>query len=71
MAKRINKDVKESRALKEHRHDKSWVILTAEKGVAMVVFDKQDYINKVKNLLEQWGTYRTLTTYHTHKKRTN
>ena len=36
----------EARALKKLRNDRSQVKLTMEKDVAMVVLDKQDYINK-------------------------
>ena len=45
----------EFKALRELRRDESWVLLTADKGVAMFIFNKQDYINKVENLLEQTG----------------
>ena len=33
--------------------DKDRLVLTADKGVAMVVMDRQDYINKSNNLLAQ------------------
>ena len=35
------------------------IVLTADKGVAMVIMDRQDYINKAKNLLNQ-NTYRSI-----------
>ena len=38
-------------SLHQLRKDKDRVILTADKGVAMVVLDKEDYINKAKELL--------------------
>ena len=41
------------KALKELREDKFRVILTADKGVAMAVLDKQDYSNKSQDLLVQ------------------
>ena len=37
------------------------VILTAYKGVEMVVLDNQDYINKAKDILSQKDTYRPST----------
>ena len=46
--------------LKELKHDKSRVILTANKGVTMLVLDKQDYFNKAQDLLGQRDIYRTL-----------
>ena len=35
----------------------------------MAVINKQDYINKVENLIEQRDTYRTLTTQPTRKQK--
>ena len=35
------------------------MVLTADKGVAMVVLDKEDYIQKVGNFLEQ-SAYKTI-----------
>ena len=35
----------------------------------MVVLNKQGYINKAENLLEQWDTYQTLSTYPTKKQK--
>ena len=35
------------------------MVLTADKGVAMVVLDKEDYIQKAGNLLEQ-SVYKTI-----------
>ena len=46
-----NLDKEERTALHQLRKDKDRVILTADKGVAMVVLDKEDYINKAKELL--------------------
>ena len=40
------------------RIDRNRIILTADKGVAMVVMDRKDYIEKETNLLEQ-PAYRT------------
>ena len=46
-----NLDKEERTALHQLRKGKDRVILTADKGVAMVVLDKEDYINKAKELL--------------------
>ena len=35
------------------------IVLTADKGVTMVIMDRQDYINKANNLLSQ-NTYRSI-----------
>ena len=43
----------ECRALTELKQDSSRVLLTADKGVAMVVMDQQDYTKKTQALLHQ------------------
>ena len=45
----LNKE--ERIALSQLRKDKDRVILTVDKGVAMVVLDKEDYNNKARDLL--------------------
>ena len=47
----LNKE--ERRALSQLRKDQDRVILTVDKGVAMVVLDKEDYISKAQELLSQ------------------
>ena len=47
----ITKD--EFQAIKELKKDDNRMILTADKGVAMVVLNKEDYINKAEALLSQ------------------
>ena len=47
-------------ALRELKKDRDHIVLTADKGVAMVVMDRQDYINKANHLLNQ-NTYKTIT----------
>ena len=47
----LNKE--ERRALSQLRKDQDSVILTVDKGVAMVVLDKEDYISKAQELLAQ------------------
>ena len=49
----------ELKALVELRKDSNRIVLTADKGVAMVVMDRKDYIDKVTNLLSQ-PAYRTI-----------
>ena len=46
-------------ALRELKRDRDCIGLTADKGVAMVIMDKQDYINKANQLLNQ-STYRSI-----------
>ena len=45
--------------LAQLKRDKDRVILTVDKGVAMVVMDRQEYISKVEELLAQ-PAYRTI-----------
>ena len=52
----------EIQALAELKKDQSGVILTADKGVAIVIMDKQDYQEKAKALLKDQGTYKALKT---------
>ena len=42
----------EWKAIKELRTDKDCLVLTADKGVALVVIDKKDYTKKMNQLLE-------------------
>ena len=44
----------------ELKNDQSRVSLTADKGVAIVIMDKEDYQEKAKALLEDQGTYKAL-----------
>ena len=50
----------ERRAIAELKKDKSRMILTADKGVALVVLNTEDYLKKAEELLNQ-NTYRALT----------
>ena len=43
----------------ELKRDRNRIVLTADKGVAMVMMDRQDYINKANQLLNQ-STYRSI-----------
>ena len=46
-------------AIRELKRDKDHIVLTADKEVAMVIMDRQDYISKANNLLSQ-NTYKTI-----------
>ena len=46
-------------ALREFKRDRNCIVLTADKGVALVIMDRQDYINKDNRLLDQ-NTYRSI-----------
>ena len=52
--------------LAQLKKDKDRVVLIADKGVAMVVMDKQEYINKAEELLAQLA-YRTIPKDQTNK----
>ena len=43
----------QSQGIRELKRDRDHIVLTAGKGVAMVIMDRQDYINKSKHLLNQ------------------
>ena len=47
-------------ALRELKRDRDCIVPTADKGVAMLIMDRQDYINKASHLLNQ-NTYRSIT----------
>ena len=50
----------EVQALVELKKDQSRVIFTVDKGVAIVIMDKEDYQEKAKALLKDQGTYKAL-----------
>ena len=56
----------EAKAIQELKRDQEKIILTANKGVSMVVLDKEDYIKKSEDLLKQ-TTYRELAADPTNK----
>ena len=56
----------EEKATQELRNDQGKIILTTDKGVAMVVLEKEDYIRKSEDLLKQ-NTYRELAADPTNK----
>ena len=53
----INRE--ELKAMKELRHDDTRMILNADKGVALVIINKEDYIRKAEDLLNQ-PTYKLI-----------
>ena len=56
-----NLNPSQCRALTELNKDNTRVVLTADKGVAMVIMDQQDYTNKAQALLQDTNTYKVLT----------
>ena len=46
-------------AIRELKKDRDCIVLTADKGVEMVIMDRQEYISKANNLLSQ-NTYRSI-----------
>ena len=56
--------------LVELNKDQSRIILTADKGVAIVIMDKEDYQENAKALLEDKGTYKALKTDPTNRMKT-
>ena len=50
---RSNISKEEFQAIKELKKDDNRIILTADKEVAMVVLNKEDYIRKTEDLLSQ------------------
>ena len=58
---RPNITIQGARAIKELKSDQSRIILTADKGIAMVVMDRWDYNTKAQCLLDDKDTYRPLS----------
>ena len=50
----------EHQAIKELKEDHTRVVLTVDKGVATMVMDKQDYMDKALSLLRDSSTYITI-----------
>ena len=46
-------------AIRKLKMDRDSIVLTADKGVAMVIMDRKDYISKANNQLSQ-NTYKTI-----------
>ena len=58
--KQCNLNPTQCRPLTQLKQDTSRVVLTADKGVAMVIMDQEDYTNKVNTLLQDTSTYKLL-----------
>ena len=58
--KQCNLTHTQCRTLTQLKEDNNRVILTADKGVAMVIMDQQDYSNKAQALLQDTNTYKVL-----------
>ena len=65
-APKTNLNKQERIGLTQLKKDQDRVILTADKGVALVVLDKEDYINKAQELLSQ-PAYKEITKDPTNK----
>ena len=48
----------EKEAIKQLKEDDTWVVLMADKGVAMVVMDKSSYVDKCMALLQDTNVYQ-------------
>ena len=59
------------RALTQLKQDNTRVVLTADKGVAMVIMDQQEYNNKAQTLLQDSNTYKVLNKDPTPNSKTN
>ena len=59
----------ERKVINELREDKNRIILTVDKGVSMVVMDRNDYNKKAEELLQQ-SAYRPLPSDPTNKLKT-
>ena len=57
---KTNLTIQEGRALTELKQDTSRVVLTVDKGIAMVVMEKQDYMKKAQALLQDTNAYKVL-----------
>ena len=66
---RTNINREEMKAVKELKEDDTRMILTADKGVALVVMNKENYIRKAEDLLTQ-PTYKLIPAVPTNKQKT-
>ena len=57
---KCNLNPSQHRALTQLKKDSSRVVLTADKGVAMVIMDQDDYTSKAQALLQDNNTYKVL-----------
>ena len=61
----------ESKAIKDLMKTNPRVVLTAHKGVAMVVMDREKYTDKAQQLLSDTNTYRPITKDHANRLKNN
>ena len=61
---RSNLSKAEAQAIRELKWDKDRLVSTGDKGLAMVVMDREDYINKCHNPIAQ-PVYRSIPRYPT------
>ena len=54
-------------AIEQLKTDKDQMILTSDKGMALVVMDRKDYFRKARHLLEDTNTYRPIQSDPTNK----
>ena len=52
----------EMAAIKQLKADKDRIILTADKGVMLVIMERKDYIEKAQQLIQDPNTYKTIST---------
>ena len=64
---RTNLRKEEFTAIKQLKADKERIILTTDKGIALVVKDRSDYIKKANELLQDSNTYKTIPSDPTNK----
>ena len=56
-----NLNPSQCRALTQLKRDNTRVVLSVDKGVAMVIMDQEEYTNKTQALLQDTTTYKVLT----------
>ena len=64
---KLNLSRDEIKAMKQLKVDEDHMVLTTDKGVALVVIDRSDYIRKAPELLDDISTYRTIQSDPTNK----
>ena len=63
---RSNISLEEHKAVAELRRDNTRIILTTDKGVSLVVMNKEEYVKKAEEFLNQ-PTYKTIPNDPTNK----
>ena len=65
-----NPNKAQAQALRELKRDRDRLVITANKGVSMVIMDRQNLVNKSYQLLAQ-AAYRTIPIYQSPNKNLN